>query len=138
MIGPMRAMALNDFEAEVCHGFGGRMAFNTLEQDIGGDPADLISWNADRGQGRDDLGSQLDVVEAGNGQIIRHPDTATLALKQCADSENIVGKEYGFDVGRTGAQFMEAVGSGLERECRFALETGITWQAEITDGATVA
>src|SRR5699024_4146321 len=62
---------------------------------------------------------------------------ATLTFKQGANSENVVGKKYGFDVGGAGKQFVETVGSGLERECCFALEAGATSQTEVADGTTV-
>src|SRR5699024_1164990 len=106
---PVCALTLNDFEAEINRGCGRRLPLDALEQYVSGDPADAVAGDAHSRQCGNDLGGQLDIIEAGNGQVIRHPDAAALTFEQGADGEDVVGKEHGFNAGFAGQQIMQAV-----------------------------
>src|SRR5699024_3754212 len=121
MLLPKRTLSLNNLEAEIDSGGSRHLTFNAFEQYVRCRFPDVVARNADRCQRRNDLSCQFDVIEAGNSQILRYADAATLTLQQSTYSENVVGKENGLDFRFAGTKIVEAFGAGLERKCRLTL-----------------
>ncbi len=90
-----RALPQDEPEPEIDHRRGLRLAVEEPEQQPAGPPADLGGLDRDGGEARHALAADLDIAEAEDLHVLRHPEAAAPALHQGAEGRDVGDEEYG-------------------------------------------
>ena len=138
VVSEARTAARDDIIAEVEAARSDGLALNPVKQELCCARADLVARHPHSGECWRDLACQVDIVKAGNTDILRDTDAAAVGFEYAACRKDIVGEEHGVRVGPAINETCEGLGAVFQREGSLTDEARIVSQLEGFDSLALA